>query len=750
MVPRTEGLLSSNSFSLRLRRAEKSQELGQNHKNFLAAYLQSIPNSVDPEIYLGGETLKTLKALSGNRDTQRFFRGILSIAKDTFHHGRSQVGIGLLQYSSQVLERDVPLQQRVGLELTTKIREELTAMKGQGSLSRRAAYMFSDFKTHLLDPIQFGGFFLGIGAFQKARYVVGTRLLNPMVKSFWRNGLGTHILSFGAGLGAESAALTVGMRGIYQLAGHKMDWSGGSLLNDYLWTAGEMGILRGSFRLPMPHLAAFLGVTLTTAAKASFGQTRFDGDLPNILAESFSKYVHFTVGSFLFNRFQPWWFKAWHESTEAHLAMHLPRLGKGPRPTHGDWLPDLPKFPWPKPGWEGPNLDLASVKIPQSNRTSWGGGIRDALSRWAMVKKPKEEGPKKSNQPLRSTIPPQQSFIRGLNPDRAIFDMFEKVPLPILVTNPQGKILYVNPQVQEVLSKTQMDLIGKNFEDVFVKKSKGGESYGLKNEIGQGRVFEEKTQEWSGEEVVTIRYLKDVSRIRKLEDYRQIGERLRRGIHDSGSYLTMIGHFRDSMLPFMRKLYEEHGQTDPRYKVRLQWMNDFRFAVDRIIELHKAGRALMASEGRMAETHELGETVHLALRFQKHQQDNFKVEVQTEIEPGLKVFGNRGYLTDAISNLVQNAYEAMPGGGKLLVHAKRQAGELILELQDNGPGISPQHLSRVFDEHFTTKESGVGEGLNSVKRTVEEKYGGKIEVESEVGKGTTFRIFLPEANINST
>ena len=92
-----------------------------------------------------------------------------------------------------------------------------------------------------------------------------------------------------------------------------------------------------------------------------------------------------------------------------------------------------------------------------------------------------------------------------------------------------------------------------------------------------------------------------------------------------------------------------------------------------------------------------------------------------------------------------NACQAMPTGGTLRVHCEAVRGHRVsISFADTGVGIPPEHLQRIFDLYFTTKEKGSGIGLSMVYRTVQ-MHDGEIEVQSTPGAGTTFRLLLPEA-----
>ena len=108
----------------------------------------------------------------------------------------------------------------------------------------------------------------------------------------------------------------------------------------------------------------------------------------------------------------------------------------------------------------------------------------------------------------------------------------------------------------------------------------------------------------------------------------------------------------------------------------------------------------------------------------------------------IEVMADPDLLRRAVSNLVLNAIQAMPKGGKLSVYACRKEDDLVIEVQDTGEGIPDEAKTKLFTPMFTTKAKGQGFGLAVVKR-VAESMNGTVNFESEKGKGTTFIVRLP-------
>lgn len=131
------------------------------------------------------------------------------------------------------------------------------------------------------------------------------------------------------------------------------------------------------------------------------------------------------------------------------------------------------------------------------------------------------------------------------------------------------------------------------------------------------------------------------------------------------------------------------------------------------------------------------------LAFCKEDLTTKGITVEERVDESGKVMADKDKLKQVFLNLIKNAGEAMPDGGMLTVATSREDGRIHVFVTDTGTGIKPEHIAKVFDPFFTTKGvKGFGLGL-SVTYGIIKNFGGDIEVESEAGKGTTFKVMLP-------
>ncbi|MBL0936757.1 MAG: cache domain-containing protein [Rhizobiaceae bacterium] len=149
------------------------------------------------------------------------------------------------------------------------------------------------------------------------------------------------------------------------------------------------------------------------------------------------------------------------------------------------------------------------------------------------------------------------------------------------------------------------------------------------------------------------------------------------------------------------------------------------------------------------ERHAPGEVITDCIPLVQHLLNKANITIVRDIQASRLILMNRTELQQVLVNLIVNAIHAMPDGGRLTLGTRDEDLDgqpgLVTTVCDTGIGMSEDLLAKVFDPFFTTKRrDGTGLGL-SISQTLIERQGGRISVESEAGKGTTFTIWLPEA-----
>src|SRR5579871_2076498 len=126
------------------------------------------------------------------------------------------------------------------------------------------------------------------------------------------------------------------------------------------------------------------------------------------------------------------------------------------------------------------------------------------------------------------------------------------------------------------------------------------------------------------------------------------------------------------------------------------------------------------------------------------------IHLDTQLDPSLpSIAADPEQVKRAIQNLVLDAMDAMPAGGTLRIATRQYNGTVILEVADSGQGLTPEECARLFTPYYTTKHHGTGLGLAIVQSVVSDHHG-TISVESQPGRGATFRIELPITQSNRT
>jgi len=269
--------------------------------------------------------------------------------------------------------------------------------------------------------------------------------------------------------------------------------------------------------------------------------------------------------------------------------------------------------------------------------------------------------------------------------------------------------------------------------------------------LGTLNVYTQAPHVFSNEEIRALTALAELSAIaiekaRLYERTVDVEEQLRRNEQLSalGLLAAEVAHEIRNPLTVMKMLYHsldlKFSEDDPRAedaRVLGEKMNHLDNIVERIVNF-----------ARNAEPQKAPVNVHALLDdlalLTRHKLQHHRITLQRELAENLpELKADAAQLSQAFLNLILNATEAMPAGGTLSIKTSVKEGELTIIFADTGPGMTEEQRERAFTGMLsTTKEKGAGLGLTIVAK-VAEAHGGRVEVKTREGKGTTITLRLP-------
>lgn len=334
---------------------------------------------------------------------------------------------------------------------------------------------------------------------------------------------------------------------------------------------------------------------------------------------------------------------------------------------------------------------------------------------------------------------------------RQLEAILNSTPDPVLVIDPQNRLLLANPAAARVVGVDIDKSSGQNIETLIEQKTLLDllraaplEKQSAEIVFNGGRTFLATASSVmaEGRPVGRVCILRDVTHFKELDSMKS--EFVATVSHDLRSPLTlmrgyatmleMVGELNDQQQGYVRKI--------------VSGVENMSRLVNNLLDL---GR-IEIGVGLQVETvlvQDIVERVVGALQLQASQK-NIQLSVEAAQDLSLTVEADQALLHQGVYNLVENAIKYTPNGGQVKLRVRVMQNELIFEVEDNGIGISSSDLPRLFEKFYRGKQRdaraqhGSGLGL-AIVRSIAERHGGKVWVESELGKGSTFFLQVPLA-----
>ena len=348
----------------------------------------------------------------------------------------------------------------------------------------------------------------------------------------------------------------------------------------------------------------------------------------------------------------------------------------------------------------------------------------------------------------------------------------ESINVGILTADARGRVTACNSAFEEMLGLRRDEATGHRVEDLFaedfaetLRLALGEQGWNLAE---LRNIYKLHTATRHGRTLIlnialaplkradaavhggVLVVLEDVTGRVRLEEQLQQREKLSSigllaaGVaHEINTPLTGVSSYTQMLLGML-------AETDPKHallqKIRRQ-TDRATGIVNNLLNFSRTGGATDFAEVNLPRV--LDDTLQL-LEPQLRQS---RVEIAREYAADLpRVYGNAGKLQQVFTNLLLNARDAIPDGGRITLRAaaSEERDVLTVEIVDNGIGITPENVARIYDPFFTTKGVGRGTGLGlAVSYGIVQEHSGHIAVDSAPGRGTTFRITLPTAGAHT-
>jgi two-component system NtrC family sensor kinase len=248
-------------------------------------------------------------------------------------------------------------------------------------------------------------------------------------------------------------------------------------------------------------------------------------------------------------------------------------------------------------------------------------------------------------------------------------------------------------------------------------------------------------------ELAVLQY-QDLSAIRKLEEQLLQNEKMAAlGIFASG-IAHDINNPLSGVLAFAQLAMKDLDPENPTYK-DLKEIEVSALRCKKIVEdLLSFARPTSKTDKN---TTDLGQLIERVLPSLEVQWKDFNYSMKLELKELTPVSVCENKLEQVFTNILTNALQALAPGGAICIRGGEDDKSVFIEVQDNGKGIAKHHLNSIFDPYFTTKREGGGMGLGlPICYNIVREHGGNIEVKSTLGKGTTFRVYVPKGRSDET
>jgi len=323
-----------------------------------------------------------------------------------------------------------------------------------------------------------------------------------------------------------------------------------------------------------------------------------------------------------------------------------------------------------------------------------------------------------------------------------------------------SRVVLVSAAIETFLGRSRRDLLGRSANEIFSRDSALGsamlEAFRLHRSVAQREIETPNGRrvqisldfiQEKGTQIGALLTMRDAESVRRIEDEIELSRR----ISASGRVTRGVAHEVknpiNAIVLHLQLLRNKLQEVDPDTNRHVDIIDSEIHRLDRVVQIlvdFTRPRDLHLEE---TDLRSLLEEVAV-LAGPDAEQHGVTLSSQLPGEP-VPVKVDADFIKQAILNVVLNGVQSMPAGGTLTISAKKVEDSVLTEVRDQGTGIPAGLQDKIFELYFTTKKSGSGIGLAQTYQIMQWHYG-SVDFETEEGKGTTFRLRLPLADVRSS
>ncbi|MFH2034187.1 MAG: ATP-binding protein, partial [Candidatus Margulisiibacteriota bacterium] len=334
----------------------------------------------------------------------------------------------------------------------------------------------------------------------------------------------------------------------------------------------------------------------------------------------------------------------------------------------------------------------------------------------------------------------------------------------VLTTDMRGDVITFNPTAEEITGCKANNVVGKNYKNLFqsgcafdkyIEKALNNTTVSNKEDAfisyEKGKVpvsiSTNLLYDGQGKKIGILLSMMDLSEVKELENKVRRADKL----GALGTMAAGMAHEIKNPLSSMKVLSQLLPIKFQDEEFRKKFIDIMPKEINRIDRIVESLLGFARASAPKFEQVDMNRLLDEQIKYYQRQADEAKIKILKKFSDIPPIMGDHDQLVQVFSNLILNAIHAMPNGGHLVVETaegkkiENEVQDIVVIVSDSGHGIAPDHLKKLFDPFFTTKYAGTGLGL-TISHSIIDGHRGSIDVKSELGKGTTFKVSLPRSS----